>query len=267
MSRRSNVVIKHGQEHRQEFVKLFRKFDHGGHSDWAVWQDFIYMAASALSQPCDFRQNREDEYLRIIGKYNKSEQELFPQMLAEVVMSLEQEKFADVLGDLYMQLELYNKWKGQFFSPFEICYMMSALTVGNLKDEIEESGYISVNDCCCGAGGMLIAFAKHCYEQGVNFQNHVLFVAQDVDPVVARMCYIQCSLLGMSGYVIVGNTLLPPEKMNSYDYWYTPMYFSGIWHWRKVWKQMDGLFGKVEGEVVVEVKSERKGIVLSVGGG
>lgn len=31
----------------------------------------------------------------------------------------------------------------------------------------------------------------------------------------------------MPGYVIIGNTLAP--NMDSYDYWYTPMYFVGRW--------------------------------------
>ena len=34
-----------------------------------------------------------------------------------------------------------------------------------------------------------------------------ILVAQDIDPLVAKMCYIQLSLLGCSGVVIIGNTL------------------------------------------------------------
>lgn len=42
---------------------------------------------------------------------------------------------------------------------------------------------------------------------GVNYQKDVLFVGQDIDKVVAMMAYIQFSLLGCPGYIIVGNSL------------------------------------------------------------
>lgn len=53
--------------------------------------------------------------------------------------------------------------------------------------------YISVNDPACGAGAMLIAFANVAKKHGINYQKHVLFVAQDIDRTAAMMCYIQMS--------------------------------------------------------------------------
>ena len=78
---------------------------------------------------------------------------------------------------------------------------------------------------------MLIAFANVCKERDVNFQRDILFIGQDIDPVVARMCYISMSLLGMAGYVIVGNTLLMDTQ--NWDYWFTPMYFIHGFQWRR----------------------------------
>ncbi|MDR2558891.1 MAG: N-6 DNA methylase [Oscillospiraceae bacterium] len=246
MSRRGNVTFKEGQEHRRKFVKLFEKLKYR-HSDWQVWHDFIYMAAAALSQPCNFHQNREDEYLRIINGYNKEEQELFPQMLAEIIQAFEQEKYADVLGELYMQLEMNNKWHGQFFTPYHVCSMMAKCSATDISAEIKGKGYMSVNDPCCGSGALLVAFAEHCFEQNVNYQQNILFVAQDIDPVVARMCFIQMSLLGMPGYVIIGNSLTQPsvghalfpkigkvnENIPDADIWYTPFFFTDVWHTRR----------------------------------
>ena len=235
MKNNSVITVKKGQEHRREFIKLFKELL-GKYSNWQVWQDFISMAAAALSQPTNFRQDREAQYMNIISKYNKKEQELFPKMLAEIVLAFEQEKFADILGDMYMEMDLGNHWRGQFFTPYCVCRMMSEVTVGNIKPLIDEKGYISVNDSCCGAGATLIAFAESAYKQEVNFQQSVLFAAQDVDSVVAKMCYIQMSLLGMAGYVIIGNTITADVK--NYDYWYTPMYFSDIWHWRRTFQKV-----------------------------
>jgi len=247
MSRRGQVAIRPGQEQRREFINLFKKLCYK-YSDWQVWQDFIYMAAAALSQPCDFKEEREKEYLEIINKYDKSEQEIFPQMLAKIVRSFEQEQFADILGDLYMQLEMGNKWKGQFFTPYHISVLMAKMSADDVKSEIDKKGYMTVSDMCCGGGAMLIAFAEHCYNEKVNYQNHVLFVAQDIDPVVAKMCYVQMSLLGMPGYVIIGNSITQPpighvlfpkagkatSSTPEADIWYTSSYFSEVWNCRRV---------------------------------
>ena len=280
MGKRGQVVFHKGQERRREFYNLFKKLTGYKHNDWQIWQDFIYMAAAALSQPCEFKQNREDEYMRIIAKYNKEEQQLFPQMLSEIVEAFEQEKYADILGDLYMQLEMGNKCKGQFFTPYHVCSMMAKCSATDVSAEIEAKGYMSVNDPCCGGGALLIAFAEHCFEQKVNYQNHIVFVAQDVDPVVAKMCYIQMSLLGMPGYVIIGNSLTQPsvghvlfpkigkvnENIPDADIWYTPMWFADIWHWRRTWYSVDLMIKSTapdERAPPAEPEPEVKEVVLS----
>jgi len=100
---------------------------------------------------------------------------------------------------------------------------------------------------------MLIAAAQSCYDEEVNYQRDVLFVAQDVDPVVARMCYIQLALLGCPGYVIIGNSFTQPmtghplfpttgkatPNTPDADIWYLPFFFTDIWHWRRAFVKMD----------------------------
>jgi len=152
-------------------------------------------------------------------------------MFAEIVEALEQEGLVDVLGGMYMELELMNHWKGQFFTPDCVCRMMAEMQFYDVSELIEQQGFITVNDPTCGGGAMLIAFAAVCKDKGVDFQRNVLFVGQDVDPVVARMCYISMSLLGMPGYVIIGNTLA--ADVSNYDYWFTPMYFIRGFQWRR----------------------------------
>lgn len=75
---------------------------------------------------------------------------------------------------------------------------------------------------------------------GLNFQNHILFSAQDIEETVALMCYIQLSLLGVAGFVKVGNSLTDPIRNGDSleNYWFTPMYFSDVWHTRRVVSQM-----------------------------
>lgn len=94
-----------------------------------------------------------------------------------------------------MQFHLENKWHGRFFTPWHIAELMAKMVVGDdLKEKIVSEGYVSVNGPCCGAGCMLIAFANICKDDlNINYQKDILFVGQDVDPVVAKMCYIQAN--------------------------------------------------------------------------
>lgn len=52
-----------------------------------------------------------------------------------------------MLGELFMALGLANEWKGQFFTPYDICRAMAAMNLGeDLKSQIEEKGWVSVSD-------------------------------------------------------------------------------------------------------------------------
>ena len=61
---------------------------------------------------------------------------------------------------------------------------------------------------------------------------------------MALMCYIQISLLGVAGYIKVGNALTEPmtpgDSME--NYWFTPMYFSDVWHTRRTIRTFMDLF-------------------------
>ena len=76
----------------------------------------------------------------------------------------------------------------------------------------------------------------------------MLFTAQDIDYIVGLMCYLQLSLMGCAGYVVIGDTLLHPSTAldrrgliprPDQNIWYTPFYFRDIWHYRRIWAQMD----------------------------
>lgn len=138
----------------------------------------------------------------------------------------------------------------QFFTPYHVCKLMAAVTMDNVVDEVKEKGYISINDPACGAGATLIAGVnearKKLEKANINFQNHVLVVAQDIDFTVAMMCYIQLSLLGVAGYIKVGNSLTEPLSTDdtTENYWFTPMYFSDVWMTRRIFRKVDSITRK-----------------------
>ena len=85
------------------------------------------------------------------------------------------------------------------------------------------------SDPACGAGALLIAFANSARAHGVNYQEKVLFVAQDIDATAAKMCYIQLTLLGCSACIIIGDSLVKPGFHPDNEVYYTPMYFLNSW--------------------------------------
>jgi len=205
-----------------------------------VWSDFVTMAAIAISNTVDKDQAEEREklYLQLATKYNEKELEAMTRMFAEIVEGLDEDPDRDLLGELFMALELSNSFAGQFFTPYSLCQFMASCNIrpSFLEEQIDQKGWVSVNDPACGAGALLVAFANECRKRDINYQTSVLFTAQDIDPTVAAMCYIQLSLLGCPGYVVVADTLRHPAEClddrglipaPGQTVWYTPMYSLG----------------------------------------
>lgn len=254
------TTVQKPRTHEKEFLSTFRQLLSERSRPWDIWKDFIIMSACALSNPVDksHYEEREQRYLDIIHKYGKQKQALFPELFAHMVMALEEDPEQDFLGKMYMDLNLsYDELK-QVFTPYNVCQLMADIVIGDIVSQVEEQGYIIINDPCCGAGANLIAAihtARHKLEKaGLNYQNHLLITGQDIEEVVALMCYIQLSLLGVAGYIKVGNTLTQP--MSSSDtmenYWFTPMYFSDVWYCRRLAHGLDILM-KEEGDPKLQV--------------
>lgn len=169
-----------------------------------IWQKNQYAGKTHYDE-------REDRYLKAIAKYRKEEQALFPELLAEMTVALEKNPDQDFLGEVYMRMRLGSDELKQIFTPYNVCHFMALATMGNVAEQVEKSGFITVHDDCCGGGATLIAAANvarnDLEKAGFNFQNHILFSAQDIEETVALMCYIQLSLLGVAGFVKVGNSL------------------------------------------------------------
>ena len=230
---------------KQEFIRIFRNLSER-HSAWSVWRDFIFVSAAAISNRFDKRpgvwHKRENEYLKTVRQYDKNERNDIPMLLALTTKALCDNPVQDFLGTLFMELELSNHWKGQFFTPYSVADMMTHVTTGDgesVKEKVSQEGYISVNDPACGSGVMLIAFANRCRELGLDPSKDVLLVGQDIDETAALMCYIQMSLLNCAGYVAVGNSLTEPVKgtplrpvYKRENLWFTPGYLSQPWVWR-----------------------------------
>lgn len=230
MSRKKTAPVVTTAGHKAELVKLMRSLQHR-HDLWRIFSDFSEMAAVSLANACDWsnphRDLREARYMEMIKAYRPDELALFPQMLAHLTEALEC-GMDDVLGEVFMELDLGSKWHGQFFTPFELCRLMAAINIDAMQQTIQRRGFFTVNEPACGGGAMIIAVAEELRQKGLNYQQVMHCTAQDLDIKAVHMAYVQLSLLHIPAVVIHGNTLAVEER----SHWYTPAHIMGGWTYK-----------------------------------
>ena len=155
-------------------------------------------------------QEREKSYKDLMSRYELEERRKLRDMFHLLAQALDEE-IGDVLGEIYMEAGMGSKYTGQFFTPFhlsELCARMNLTeTIENYSGEV-----IALNEPSCGGGGMIIAAVKVLLDAGINPQECLRVVAQDLDWKGVYMCYLQLSLLGIRAVVVQGNTLSDPYR-------------------------------------------------------
>lgn len=226
-----------GNPYRTKILKAIQKLGQV-HSVWDVFSDFVELGAlcvanSVTPKGSELWEKREKQYIDTINKYKPDEQKLFPEMFADLVQALDYELTwrnapTDVLGALFHELELHNKYKGQFFTPQNVCDMMGKITLGDGESLLNDRGFISLNEPCCGSGTMVLGFAGAMLEKEMNYCAQLVVLATDVDLKCVYMCYLQLSLYGIPAVVVHGNTL----TLEEWSHWFTPVYIAHGWEWR-----------------------------------
>lgn len=216
--------------HRKELIKLLQA-NRGRHDMWRIWSDWVEMCAIAISNAVDLSQRaeREARYMQIAGAYEADELQRFAQAMGALTMALDAGGFDDVLGRVFMELELGSKWAGQFFTPYSLCRAMALMTLDyQVREKIAARGFITANDPAVGGGAMPIAIAQALHDQGVNYQQHLHITCQDVDLKAVHMAYVQLSLFHVPAIVVHGNTL----SLKEHSHWYTPAHILGGWSFK-----------------------------------
>ena len=207
------------KDYLKEFNSLLQNLDRSKTVS-TVFEDFLSLSTYALAQP--FYRNKEFEksHLDIVNRYKKEQAEKFSQMLALVVVALDDE-YQDFLGKVFSLNCFGNARKGQFFTPYHVSKMMAKINCIELKEKIDQNNFITLSEPCCGSGGMIIAFAEAMREEGHNYQNQLFVEAIDIDETCFKMAYIQLSLLGIPARVMLGDSL----AWKFQRVLYTPFYF------------------------------------------
>lgn len=225
-----------------QFVRIFQQAAKR-YDKYNVWSDFVTIAACVISNIVDEEHyvKRDELWKRTISKYNDGERRMFTQLYAEIAEALTRDPEKDFLGAMYMRMGLHSKeWK-QEFTPSDVSLLVSRLAMNsNVMEAVQTHGYITINDPACGAGSMLLSSLQDAAMQisgaSLDWHNHILVTGQDISFVAAMMCYIQLSMVGVAGYIKVGNTLTDPMSTEDSldDYWFTPTYFSSVWQGRRI---------------------------------
>ncbi|WP_162815051.1 N-6 DNA methylase [Erythrobacter aureus] len=183
----------------------------------SLFQDFVSVMYLSLRNGVEPRddawQARENEYLEIVGKYDREVVDAMSNFFATVAL-LAQDDFADHLGEIYMSLETSNKSLGQFFTPYHVSQLMAGITVSSdcIKNAIDEHGYFEMSEPTCGSGGMVIATAEQVVAHGYEVEKHMRVTAQDIDRHCHRMTYIACRLHNIPATVIWGDTIAMEQR-------------------------------------------------------
>lgn len=153
-----------------------------------VFSDLLEMTLCALQLGA-----AESRYHQIIQRYDKPEVQIFSKAFAALTMEMtgDGSGLVDVLGEYFMQ-EISHGRNGQFFSPQNICDMLTGIIRAN------GPGF-RVADPVCGSGRMLLAAAK--------LSRGLLFYGADKDLVCVHMAVINLCLNGLFGEIAWMDTL------------------------------------------------------------
>lgn len=175
----------------------------GKRNPFEIFSDWVEMLSISISNACTLfdtkvKQERESRYFAIIGKYSVKEQKQFPIMTALLALSLES-SIHDALGEIFMSGGMGSNITGQFFTPFHI-----SLTLAEMRFREKEEKLLEPS---CGSGASILAMAQVMKNNGMDYQNSLKVVAQDLDWRSVYMCYVQMSLLGIDGIAVQGDSL------------------------------------------------------------
>lgn len=217
---------------RNKFGKVLDSLA-GRYNRWDVFSDWATMSAISLQNAVWFRQEYEDEYLRIAKKYKPDELKRIAELLSIVVQGL-CTGFCDFVGDCFMNYGFGTSDKGQFFTPYHIGELMGEITLEKEKvaTAIAEKGYVTMMDCACGCSALLIGGAEAFQKAGYNHQQQLLVYANDIDRRCALCSYIQLSLYGIPAIVTVGDALTQEYR----EEFRTPAYVLQ-WYKFKNWRE------------------------------
>ena len=173
------------------------------HSALNIWMDYMIdlFDISHFYTP--------DGFQKAILRKNEESHELMNATMEWLNLSanaIENGRSEDILGTVYEEL-FQSRGKasslGQFFTPMNICDLMSKITFQ------EDSHNTRINDCACGSGRTLVSHFMEKLRKDDN-PRKCYYVGEDIDISSVKMCALNMMIHGMQGRVIHHDTLKDP---------------------------------------------------------
>jgi len=174
-----------------------------------IFADFVRVAACCLAPRVLVDgasvSMREEEYMEVIRRYPKRDLELISEAFGLFIVESEKHPHRDILGNAWLDCtsKSSKQVRGEFYTPPEICDLMAHMT-GGAEAYIAEGKPFTVEEPACGAGSMILSFAKQFAPDHWHLPR---FTAIDINPVACDMCFINTSLWSIPCEVICGNAL------------------------------------------------------------
>ena len=159
------------------------------------WLEAVWAFLDAVRDPDGFKQ--------CLDRYSRAEGEEFSRLLGRYVDAVEADPFRDILGELFMRLDVNSVRSGQFFTPEPIAEMMARMQFDeeSFKRLVEEKGAVTVCDPAVGSGVMLLSFAKVVHQAlGRWGTGKLRLYGTDIDIRCVNMCRIQIRMNGLDAF-------------------------------------------------------------------
>lgn len=184
---------------RSAFENLARAFESNhifGHMHsydlYRSWLEAVWAFLDAVRNP--------DGYRQCLDRYTREQGEEFGRVLGVYVDAVEADPFRDILGEIFMRLDVKSVAAGQFFTPGHIAEMMARMQFDreDFERTVQQKGVVTVCDPAVGSGVMLLAFAKVVHaELGFWGISKLRLYGTDIDQRCVHMCRIQIRMNGL----------------------------------------------------------------------
>jgi len=126
---------------------------------------------------------------------------------------VEEQPFHNILGEIFMRLDVNSVRAGQFFTPWSVAEMMARMQFcrDDFERTVAQKGVVTVCDPAVGSGVMLLAFAKVVHDEfGRKGTSKLQLYGTDIDQHCVLMCRIQLRMNGLDAVGRMAGLLAQP---------------------------------------------------------
>jgi N-6 DNA Methylase len=171
------------------------------------WLEAVWAFLDAVNRPREFRQ--------CLDRYSVEEAAEMARIFGVYTDAVAATPFRDILGELFMRLDIHSVRSGQVFTPWDVAVMMARMQFDRTRFEelVRTKGEMTVADPAVGSGALLLAFAKVVHdEMGRSAVNRLRLYGTDIDMRCVLMCRIQLRMNGLDAFGRMAGRLARGER-------------------------------------------------------